>query len=70
LLLQAENDEVDPVYESLAYYISLKNAGVSVEVHLCAEGGHAFGLRRTKFPITKWPELMETWLGTIGMVSE
>jgi acetyl esterase/lipase len=70
LLLQAENDDVDPVNESLAYYIALKNAGVPVEMHLYAEGGHAFGLRRTKFPITKWPQLMETWLGTIGMVSE
>jgi acetyl esterase/lipase len=27
LLLQAENDDVDPVNESLAYYIALKNAG-------------------------------------------
>ena len=70
LLLQAENDDVDPVNESLAYYIALKNAGVPVEMHLYAEGGHAFGLRRTKFPITKWPQLMETWLGTIGMISE
>jgi acetyl esterase/lipase len=70
LLLQAENDDVDPVNESLAYYIALKNAGVPVEMHLYAEGGHAFGLRRTKFPITKWPQLMETWLGTIGITSK
>jgi len=68
-LIQAENDDVDPVNESLAYYIALENAGVPVEMHLYAEGGHAFGLRRTKFPITKWPQLMETWLGTIGMTS-
>ena len=67
-LLQAENDDVDPVDESLAYYIALKNAGVPVEMHLYAEGGHAFGLRPTRFPITKWPGLMETWLGTIGML--
>jgi hypothetical protein len=25
-------------------------------------------LRRTKYPITGWPELVETWLGTIGMI--
>lgn len=37
---------------------------------ICAQGGHAFGLRRTKFPVTRWPALVETWLGTIGMVSE
>jgi acetyl esterase/lipase len=69
-LLQAENDDVDSVNESLAYYIALKNAGVPVEMHLYAEGGHAFGLRPTKFPITKWPQLMEMWLGTIGMISK
>jgi acetyl esterase/lipase len=66
-LLQAEDDHVDNVNDSLAYYIALKKAGVPVETHLYAQGGHAFGLRRTKFPITEWPQLVETWLGTIGM---
>ena len=67
-LLQAEDDHVDNVDDSLAYYIALKNAGVPVEMHLYAQGGHAFGLRRTKLPITGWPQLVETWLGTIGMI--
>ena len=70
LLLQAEDDHVDNVNDSLAYYIALKKAGVPVEMHLYAQGGHAFGLRRAKFPITEWPQLVETWLGTIGMISE
>ena len=69
-LLQAEDDHVDNVNDSLAYYIALKNAEVPVEMHLYAQGGHAFGLRRTKFPITGWPQLVETWLETIGMISE
>jgi acetyl esterase/lipase len=69
-LLQAEDDHVDNVDDSLAYYIALKNAGVPAEMHLYAHGGHAFGLRRTKFPITGWPQLVETWLRTIGMVSD
>ena len=69
-LLQAEDDHVDNVNDSLVYYIALKKAGVPVEMHLYAQGGHAFGLRRTKFPITGWPQLVETWLGTIGMISE
>src|ERR1700732_1847223 len=69
-LLQAEDDHVDNVNDSLAYYIALKNAGAPVEMHLYAQGGHAFGLRRTKFPITGWPQLVETWLGTIGMISQ
>ena len=69
-LLQAENDPVDGVENSLAYYAALKKASVPVEMHLYAQGGHAFGLRRTKLPITGWPQLVETWLRTIGMVPE
>ena len=68
-LLQAEDDNVDGVNQSLVYYIALKNARIPVEMHLYAQGGHAFGLRRTKFPITAWPQLVETWLQTIGMTS-
>jgi acetyl esterase/lipase len=67
-LLQAEDDYVDNVNQSLVYYIALKNAKVPVEMHLYAQGGHAFGLRRRELPITAWPQLVETWLGTIGMI--
>jgi acetyl esterase/lipase len=69
-LLQAEDDNVDGINQSVAYYIALKNAGVPVEMHLYTQGGHAFGLRRTKLPVTGWPQLVETWLRTIGMISE
>ncbi len=69
-LLQAENDNVDDVRNSLVYYIALKNAGVPAELHVYAEGGHAFGLRRTARPIAAWPRLVETWLKTIGMISD
>ncbi len=69
-LLQADDDPVDPVQNSFVYFIALKKAGVPVEMHLYAHGGHAFGLRPTKFPVTRWPQLVETWLRTIGMISE
>jgi acetyl esterase/lipase len=67
-LLQNEDDPVDPVEHSLVYYRALKKAGVPVEMHLYAEGGHAFGLRPSKYPVSHWPRLVETWLGTIGMI--
>jgi acetyl esterase/lipase len=67
-ILQAEDDPVDTVTNSLVYYIALKNAAVPAEMHLYAHGGHAFGLRRTEKPITEWPELVERWLRTIGMI--
>jgi acetyl esterase/lipase len=59
---------VDGVEQSLAYYVALQKAGVPTEMHLYAQGGHAFGLRTSKLPIAQWPRLVETWLGTIGMV--
>ena len=69
-LLHAENDPVDSVNNSLVYYLALKKAGVPVEMHLYAEGKHGFGLRPTKFPITRWPALVETWLRTIRMIGD
>jgi acetyl esterase/lipase len=68
-LVQAEDDHVDGVEQSLAYYVALQNAGVPVEMHLYAQGGHAFGLRPNGLPIAQWPQLVETWLRTIGMLA-
>lgn len=69
-LVQAEDDNVDGVQQSLVYYIALKKAGVPVEMHLYAHGGHAFGLRPTELPITHWPDLVDVWLRTIGMLQQ
>jgi acetyl esterase/lipase len=67
-LLQAEDDPVDDVENSIVYFEALKKAGVPIEMHIFAKGGHAFGLRPTNAPITRWPSLVEEWLGTIGIV--
>lgn len=68
-LVQAEDDYVDGVKQSLVYYTALAKVHVPAEMHLYAHGGHAFGLRRTKLlPITGWPALAEVWLRTIGIL--
>ncbi len=76
-LLQAGNDPVDSIQNSLVYYIALKKAGVPAEYHIYAEGGHAFGRRTSqkipgwsKLPIAEWPGLVERWLHTIKMISD
>ncbi len=68
LILQAEDDPVDDVRNSVTYFLALKAAKVPAEMHIYAHGGHAFGLRPTDQPISHWPALAETWLHTIGMV--
>lgn len=68
-LLQAEDD---PVHEEnvLTYFQALKEAKVSAELHIFAQGGHGYGLRPTDLPITHWPVLAETWLRTIHVLSQ
>jgi acetyl esterase/lipase len=66
-IVQAEDDPVH-VENSTVYYLALKNAKVPAELHLYAEGGHGYGLRRTQLPVTRWPELVEIWLHTIEII--
>jgi len=69
-LLQNEDDEIDGVEQALSYYAGLKQAGVPVEMHLYAQGGHAFGLRRNNLPVTAWPDLVDKWMVTIGVLHQ
>jgi acetyl esterase/lipase len=66
-IVQAEDDPVH-VENSTVYFLALKNAKVPAEMHLYANGGHGYGLRRTDLPITDWPKLVQTWLQTIHAV--
>lgn len=68
LLIQAEDDYTDGIRQSLVYYNALQKAGVPAEMHLYATGGHAFGLRPTKAPITRWPQLAEGWMRSLGVI--
>lgn len=77
-ILQAGNDPIDPIENSLVYFIALQKAKVHAEYHVYAEGGHAFGLNRTildnpnwnKLPIADWENLVERWLQTINMTTK
>lgn len=67
-IVQAQDDPVDDIRHALTYYMALREAEVPTEMHLYAEGGHGFGVRRTEAPITGWTTLAETWLQTIGVL--
>jgi acetyl esterase/lipase len=66
-VVQAEDDPVH-VENAVVYYMALKNAKVPAELHIYAEGGHGYGLRRTALPVTTWPQSVETWLRTIQIL--
>ena len=69
LLFHAMDDPTDDVRHSMAYGLALSHAGVPVEMHLYAKGGHAFGIRPTEAPITtEWPPLVLKWLQHIDVL--
>jgi len=67
-IVQAQDDPVDDVRNAITYFLALRSAGAPVEMHIYAHGGHAFALRPTAQPITRWPALVEIWLHTIGVL--
>src|SRR6202790_2459709 len=66
-IVQAEDDPVH-VENSTVYFLALKNAKVPAEMHIYAQGGHGYGLRRTELPVTGWPQVVGTWLRTIQIL--
>ncbi|MBI2712151.1 MAG: alpha/beta hydrolase [Bdellovibrio sp.] len=67
-MVHAMDDPVDTVKYSLLYFNALRKAKVPVEMHLFANGGHAFALRPTESSVSDWTALADGWLRTIGIV--
>jgi acetyl esterase/lipase len=68
-IVQAEDDPVH-VENAVIYFLALKNAKVPAELHIYAQGGHGYGLRRTALPVTTWPQIVEIWLHTIHVLPD
>jgi acetyl esterase/lipase len=66
-IVMAEDDPVH-VENATAYFLMLKNAKVPAELHIYAQGGHGYGLRRTALPVTTRPQSVETWLHAIHIL--
>lgn len=67
-LLHAEDDDVVPVENSLRLRAALKARAIPLEMHLFANGGHGFGLRKAVGkPVEAWPELWRAWARSVGL---
>jgi acetyl esterase/lipase len=64
-LVMAADDPVR-VENVLAYTLALKQSKVPVELHVYPTGGHGYGLRRTKEPVTNWPDRAADWMKSSG----
>ena len=63
----AADDRV-PAEGSVRFWRELRKNGVSSELHVFPSGGHGYGLRPSKFPVTDWPKLCGDWLKSMGFL--
>ena len=64
-LLVAHDDKLNPV-EAAMLYLEYKKRDLSAEIHICAKGGHGFGMRKDGKPINDWPQRCGEWLKSLG----
>jgi len=61
-------DDPVRVENALLYALALRNDNVPVELHVYPAGGHGYGLRRTKEPVTTWPDRVADWMRNRGLL--
>ncbi len=62
-------DDVGYYRSTLAYTKALDEAGIEVESHLFARGGHGYGMRDGGHPVmSMWPVLCEAWMRDLGIL--
>jgi acetyl esterase/lipase len=62
------HDDKDRSIHSANLFIELKKEEVPAELHIYESGGHGYGLRATKQPVTGWNHVMADWMNQIGML--
>lgn len=65
--LVAHDDRANPV-EAAMLYLEYKKQNRSAELHICAKGGHGFGMRRDGNPVNDWPQRCAEWMTSLGLL--
>ena len=63
------NDKTVPVEQGLRFYEALVKAGVPAEAHIFANGPHGTGLGKGDATLGQWPNLLENWLRSQGLLT-
>jgi len=61
-LVHASDDPVAGAENSVVMYLALKRAKVPAELHVYAQGGHGFGVRKSALPCSTWTDRCVAWL--------
>lgn len=61
-LVHAHNDRAVSPENSIAFYLALRKAKITAELHIYAEGGHGFGIRQLGLPVSSWKDRWLEWM--------
>ena len=69
------NDDRVEAENAVAYYVALRRVNVPAEIHIFAEGGHGYGIRKEikgkkNLPVTTWPRLCALWMNRLGITKD
>ena len=71
LFLVHSSDDPVPRSQSdndIMFYLAMKRAGNSCELHIYAKGGHSFGVRQDGGPCSEWTKACAQWLEHQGLL--
>jgi acetyl esterase/lipase len=69
LLILSDDDKSVIPDNAIRYYAAMKRVGVPGELHVFAQGGHGFGIRKASgLPVAVWPNLTWDWLEASGFL--
>lgn len=67
-LFSTDADTVVPSENSVAFYLALRKAGVSAEMHIFEKGPHGVGLDLDDPVLSQWPTLLANWMRSRGLL--
>ena len=67
-IFQTNADTTVPAENSVYYYLALRKAGVSAEMHIFEKGPHGVGLAMDDPALGEWSKLLTHWLRAHGLV--
>lgn len=65
--LVAHDDKSNPI-EAATLYLEYKKRNLPAELHIYGKGGHGFGMRPSKDPISQWPARCGEWMENLGLL--
>jgi acetyl esterase/lipase len=68
-LFHTTTDTVVPPENSVLFYMALRKAGVSAELHIYERGPHGVGLAQTDEALSSWPARLADWLRVRGLLN-